>query len=74
MALLGKAVVVFVLLETQPLATFVLAKGIVVPATNVTCIGLTVLVATAVARHEGLLPGRARYCRAWPSPTSRATR
>jgi hypothetical protein len=65
-ALLCKAVVVFILLETQPLATFVLAKGIVVPVTNVTCIGLTVLVATAVARHEGLLPGRTAILRYGP--------
>jgi intracellular septation protein A len=72
-ALLSKAVVVFILLETQPLDTFVLAKGIVVPVTNVTCIGLTVLVATAVARREGLLPGRTAILRPWPSRTSRAT-
>jgi intracellular septation protein A len=72
-ALLAKAVVVFALLETQPLGTFVLAKGIVVPVTNVTCIALTVLVATAVARHEGLLPTRTAILRAWPSRTSRAT-
>jgi hypothetical protein len=65
-ALLGKAVVVFILLQTQPLATFVLAKGILVPATNITCIGLTVLVATAVARHEGLLPQRGGILPAWP--------
>jgi intracellular septation protein A len=71
-ALLAKAVVVFTLLETQPLGTFVLAKGIVVPVTNVACIGLTVLVATAVARHEGLLPTRKAILRAWPSQTSRA--
>ena len=57
-ALLGKAAVVFVLLESQPLATFVLAKGILVPATNATCIGLTILAAAAVARREGLLPSR----------------
>jgi len=72
-ALLSKAVVVFVLLQTQPLATFVLAKGIVVPVTNITCIGLTVLVATTVARHEGLLPKRGAILPAWPSATSRAT-
>jgi len=72
-ALLSKAVVVFILLQTQPLATFVLAKSIVVPVTNITCIGLTVLVATAVARHEGLLPGRGAILPAWPSATSRAT-
>ena len=57
-ALLGKAAVVFVLLESQPLATFVLAKGILVPVTNATCIGLTILAAAAVARREGLLPSR----------------
>jgi intracellular septation protein A len=72
-ALLSKAVVVFILRETQPLGTFVLAKGIVVPLTNVTCIGLTVVVATAVARHEGLLPTRTAILRLWPSRTSRAT-
>jgi intracellular septation protein A len=65
-ALLTKAVVVFSLLETQSLNTFVLVKGIVVPVTNVTCIGLTVLVATAVARHEGLLPTRTAMLRVWP--------
>jgi len=73
-ALLGKAVVVFTLLESQPLGTFVLAKGIVVPVTNVTCIGLTVLAATAVARHEGLLPTRGAILRVWPFRTSPATR
>jgi hypothetical protein len=57
-ALLGKAVVVFALLQSQPLATFVLAKGIVVPATNVTCIALTIVLATAVARREGMLAPR----------------
>ena len=66
--------VVFILLETQPLATFVLAKRILVPITNVTCIGLTIVVATAVARHEGLLPTRTAILPAWPSRTSRATR
>jgi hypothetical protein len=73
-ALLGKAVVVFTLLESQPLGTFVLAKGILVPVTNVTCIGLTVLAATAVARHEGLLPTRTAILRVWPFRTSPATR
>ena len=72
-ALLAKAAVVFVLLVSQPLATFVLAKGIVVPLTNATCIGLTIVAATAVARHEGLLPTRTAILRAWPSRTSRAT-
>ncbi|HCB06129.1 MAG TPA: VC0807 family protein [Nocardioides sp.] len=57
-ALLGKATVVFVLLESQPLATFVLAKAILVPITNATCIGLTILAAAAVAKREGLLPSR----------------
>ena len=41
-----------------------LAKGIVVPVTNVTCIALTVVAATAVARHEGLLPRRTAILRA----------
>jgi hypothetical protein len=72
-ALLGKAVVVFVLLETQPLATLVLAKAVLIPLTNATCIGLTVLIATAVARREGLLPARTAILRPWPSTTSRAT-
>jgi len=72
--LLGKAVVVYVLLQSQPLATFVLAKGIVVPVANVTTIGLTILAATAVARHEGLLPARTAILRPCPSPTSPATR
>jgi hypothetical protein len=57
-ALLGKAVVVFALLQSQPLSTFVLAKGIVVPVTNVTCIALTIVFATAVARREGMLAPR----------------
>ena len=73
-ALLAKAAVVFTLLLSQPLATFVLAKSILVPITNATCIALTVLAATAVARHEGLLPSRTAILRAWPSRTSRATR
>ena len=64
-ALLAKAAVVFVLLESQPLATFVLAKGIVVPVTNASCIAFTVLLATAVARHEGLLPTRPAILRTW---------
>jgi hypothetical protein len=72
-ALLGKAVVVFILLQTEPLATFVLVKSILVPVTNLTCIVLTVLVATAVARHEGLLPRRGAILPAWLSATSRAT-
>jgi hypothetical protein len=72
-ALLAKAGVVFVLLQTQPLGTFVLAKAILIPVTNASCIGLTVLVATAVARREGLLPARAAILRTWPSPTSPAT-
>jgi hypothetical protein len=72
-ALLAKAAVVFTLLQTQPLDTFVLAKSVVVPLTNAGCIGLTVLLATSVARHEGLLPQRAAILRPWPSRTSRAT-
>jgi intracellular septation protein A len=72
-ALLTKAVVVFVLLETQSLGTFVLAKGIVVPVTNVTCIGLTIAIATTVARHEELLPRRTAILRSWPWKTSPAT-
>jgi len=55
---LGKAAVVFSLLVSQPLSTFVLAKGILVPITNGTTIALTILAATVVARHEGLLPSR----------------
>jgi hypothetical protein len=72
-ALLAKAVVVFTLLQTQPLATFVLAKAVLVPLTNATCIGLTVLLAIAVARREGLLPTRAAILRPCPSRTSPAT-
>ena len=59
-ALLAKAVVVYMLLLSQPLATFVLAKSILVPITNASCIALTVIAATAVARREGLLPGAPR--------------
>jgi uncharacterized membrane protein len=66
-ALLTKATVVFTLLVSQPLGTFLLAKGIVVPVTNVTCIGLTVVIATAVARSEDLLPRRAAILPAWAS-------
>ena len=73
MALLAKAAVVFVLLVSQPLATFVLAKSILVPITNASCTALTVLAATAVARHEGLLPTRTAILPTWPSRTSRAT-
>jgi len=69
-ALLTKAAVVFVLLESQPLGTFVLAKGIVVPVTNASCIAFTILAATAVARHEGLLPTRTAILRTWPHSTS----
>ncbi len=54
-ALLGKAAVVFTLLVSQDLGTFVLAKSVVVPVANGSCILLTVLAATAVARSEGLL-------------------
>ena len=72
-ALLAKAVVVYTLLISQPLATFVLAKSILVPITNASCIALTVVAATAVARHEGLLPRRTAILRTWPSRTSRAT-
>jgi intracellular septation protein A len=72
-ALLAKAVVVYVLLVSQPLATFVLAKSILVPITNASCIALTVIAAPAVARHEGLLPTRTAILRVWPSATSRAT-
>ena len=57
-ALLAKSAVVFMLLMSQPLATFVLAKSILVPITNASCIALTIVAATAVARHEGLLPTR----------------
>jgi Protein of unknown function (DUF3159) len=72
-ALLAKAAVVYLLLLSQPLATFVLAKSILVPITNASCIALTVIAATAVARREGLLPGRPAILQAWPSTTSRAT-
>ena len=72
-ALLAKAAVVYMLLLSQPLATFVLAKSILVPITNASCIALTILAATAVARHEGLLPRRTAILPAWPSRTSRAT-
>jgi hypothetical protein len=73
-ALLAKAVVVYLLLLSQPLATFVLAKSILVPVTNASCIVLTVIAATAVARHEGLLSARKAILPVWPpSTTSRAT-
>jgi intracellular septation protein A len=73
-ALLAKAAVVFMLLISEPLATFVLAKTILVPVTNASCIALTVLAATAVARHEGLLPTRRAILPVWPpSTTSSAT-
>ena len=72
-ALLAKAAVVFTLLVSQPLGTFVLAKSILVPVTNATCIGLTIVAATAVARHEGLLPTRTAILRLWPSRITRAT-
>jgi intracellular septation protein A len=62
-ALLGKATVVLTLLLSQPLATFVLAKTVVVPLTNGGCILLTVLAATAVARREGLLAPRVATAR-----------
>ena len=72
-ALLSKATVVFTLLVSQPLGTFVLAKGIIVPVTNVSCIVLTVLLSTSVARREGLLPQRTAILRSWPWKTSPAT-
>jgi len=74
-ALLAKSAVVFMLLVSQPLGTFVLAKSILVPVTNASCIALTIAAATAVARHEGLLPTRTAILRVWPQPsrTSRAT-
>jgi hypothetical protein len=72
-ALLAKAAVVFTLLVSQPLTTFVLAKGIVVPVTNAACIGLTIVAATAVARHEGLLPSRGAILRTWHSRHSRTS-
>jgi hypothetical protein len=72
-ALLAKAAVVYTLLVSQPMGTFVLAKGIVVPVTNASCIAMTIVIATAVARHEGLLPTRTAILPAWPSPTSHAT-
>jgi hypothetical protein len=72
-ALLAKAAVVFTLLMSQPLGTFVLAKSILVPITNASCIALTIVAATAVARHEGLLPTRTAILRVWPSRTTRAT-
>ena len=74
LALLAKATAMFTLLQTQPLATFVLVKSIAVPLTNATCIGLTVVAATAVARREGLLPRRTAILRPWLLRTSRATR
>ncbi len=73
-ALLGKSAVVFTLLISQPLGTFVLAKSILVPITNASCIALTILAATAVARHEGLLPTRTAILRVWPWKTSPVTR
>jgi len=72
-ALLAKAAVMYTLLLSQPLATFVLAKSVLIPITNATCIALTILAATAVARHEGLLPRRTAILRTWPSRISRAT-
>jgi intracellular septation protein A len=77
-ALLAKAAVVYILLVSQPLDTFVLAKGILVPVTNGSCIALTIVLATAVARHEGLLPTRTAVLRTailrtWPWKTSTAT-
>ena len=57
---LGKATVVLWLLLSQPLPTFILARAVTVPTTNVVAIGLTILAATAVARSEGLNAPRAR--------------
>jgi len=54
MVCLGKALVIFWLLLSQPLSTFVLAREVTVPTTNVAAIVLTVLAALAVARREGL--------------------
>lgn len=60
MVCLGKALVIFWLLLSQPLSTFVLAREVTVPTTNVVAIALTVLAAMAVARREGLHAPRAR--------------
>lgn len=57
---LGKATVVLWLLLSQPLPTFILARAVTVPTTNVVAIALTILAATAVARREGLNAPRAR--------------
>jgi hypothetical protein len=73
LALLAKASVMFALLQTQTLGTFVLAKTIVIPVTNATCIALTILAATAAARREGLLPTRTAILRTWRSRTSPVT-
>jgi len=54
MVCLGKALVILWLLLSQPLSTFVLAREVTVPTTNVLAIVLTVLIALAVARREGL--------------------
>lgn len=72
-ALLAKAAVVFVLLQSQPLATFVVAKAILIPVTNASCVGLTIVLATIVARREGLLPARTAILPVWASRTSPAT-
>jgi intracellular septation protein A len=73
LALLAKAAGVFTLLVSQPLGTVVLAKAIVVPVVNLTCMAVTVLASTTVARHEGLLPQRSAILPACPSMTTPAT-
>lgn len=52
---LVKALLVFWLLVSQPLSTFVLVRSVALPATNLTVVVLTILAAVAVARREGML-------------------
>ena len=52
---LAKAVVMFWLLNSLSLDTFVLVKSISMPACNLLTVGITICAAVLVARREGLL-------------------
>jgi intracellular septation protein A len=64
-----KATVVFWLLLSQPMSTFVLVRSVALPVTNLVVVGLTVLAAIAVARREGLL-GHGGAQATWAMSTS----
>ena len=64
-----KATVVFWLLVSQPLSTFVLVRSVALPVTNLVVVALTIAAAVAVARREGLL-GHAGSLPSWALPAA----